>query len=173
MLPLAAAVIARFESLPVALVASIALGAFEEAISWNYPSGNTENVGIFVIILVALLLQRRRAGRVSGTELGGFVAVKEVRRLPQVVRNLPEVRTAYAVGAVLLAFVVLVVPQLLNNSQDILMTFTAIYAIIGISLVILTGWGDSSASGSSPSSGWERARRAACSSPPMPTTSWR
>ena len=140
-LPLAAAVIARFESLPVALVASIALGAFEEAISWNYPSGNTENVGIFIIILVALLLQRRRSGRVSGTELGGFVAVKEVRRLPQVVRNLPEVRTALAVGAVLLAFVVLVVPQLLNNSQDILMTFTAIYAIIGISLVILTGWG--------------------------------
>ena len=140
-LPLAAAVIARFENLPVAVLASVALGAFEEAITWNYPSGNTVDVGIFIIILVALLLQRRRAGRVSGQELGGFVAVKEVRRLPQVVRDLPEVKIALGVGAALLAFVIFVVPQLLNNSQDILMTFTAIYAIIGISLVILTGWG--------------------------------
>ena len=71
-LPLAAAVIARFENLPVAVLASVALGAFEEAITWNYPSGNTVDVGIFIIILVALLLQRRRAGRVSGQELGGF-----------------------------------------------------------------------------------------------------
>jgi ABC-type branched-subunit amino acid transport system ATPase component/ABC-type branched-subunit amino acid transport system permease subunit len=140
-LPLAAAVIARFESLPIAVLASVALGAFEEAITWNYPSGNTVDVGIFIIILVALLLQRRRAGRVSGQEWGGFVAVKEVRRLPDVVRKLPEVKIALGIGAALLAFVVLVMPQLLNNSQDILMTFTAIYAIIGISLVILTGWG--------------------------------
>ncbi len=140
-LPLAAAVIAGFESLPVALLASVALGALEEAITWNYPSGNTVDLAIFIVILVALLLKRRRAARVSGQEWGGFVAVKEVRPLPEVVRNLPEVRTVFAVGALLLAFVIFVVPQLLNPSQDILMTFTAIYAIIGISLVILTGWG--------------------------------
>src|SRR5207302_546761 len=71
--PLAAAVIARMESLPMAVVAALGIGVFQQAVFWNYPRSSTVDVGLFAIILVALLLQRRRVSRVDDAGLGGYV----------------------------------------------------------------------------------------------------
>ena len=138
--PLAAAVIARFESLTVAVVASLAIGVFSNAVYWSYPKSSTVSALLFVVILLALLVQRKRATRVTGDELGGFLAVREPRRLPDAVRRLPELRRAALIVGGILGFVAFVLPQLLSASQVIILTFTAIYAIVGISLVVLSGW---------------------------------
>src|SRR5947208_11815954 len=138
--PLAAAVIARMESLPVAVAAALGIGVFQQAVFWNYPRSSTVDVGLFVIILVALLLQRRRVSRVDDAGLGGYVAVREVRPIPSVLRNLPEVRWGRTGLLAALGAAAVLVPFVLSSGRVILLTYIALYAIIGISLVVLTGW---------------------------------
>ncbi|MBV8162263.1 MAG: ATP-binding cassette domain-containing protein [Acidimicrobiia bacterium] len=138
--PLAAAVIARMESLPVAVAAGLGIGVFQQAVFWNYPRSSTVDVGLFVIILVALLLQRRRVSRVDDAGLGGYVAVREVRPVPAALRDLPEVRWGRTGLLAALAVVAVLVPFALSTSRVILLTDVALYGIIAVSLVVLTGW---------------------------------
>jgi ABC-type branched-subunit amino acid transport system ATPase component/ABC-type branched-subunit amino acid transport system permease subunit len=138
--PLAAAVLARMESLPIAVAAGLGIGVFQQAVFWNYPRSSTVDVGLFAIILVALLLQRRRMSRVDDAGLGGYVALREVRPIPAVLRNLPEVRWGRSVMLAVLAVVAVLVPLVLPNGRVILLTYIALYGIIAVSLVVLTGW---------------------------------
>ncbi|TMM16980.1 MAG: ATP-binding cassette domain-containing protein [Actinobacteria bacterium] len=138
--PLAAAVIARMESLPVAVGASLGIGVFQQAVFWSYPRSSTVDVALFAMVLVALLAQRRRATRTDDSGLGGYVAVKEVRAIPAVLARLPEVRTARLVGWAAIALVAFAVPLVLSQSKLTLATYIAIYGIIAVSLVVLTGW---------------------------------
>jgi ABC-type branched-subunit amino acid transport system ATPase component/ABC-type branched-subunit amino acid transport system permease subunit len=138
--PLAAAVIARMESIPVAFGASVGIAVFEQAVFWSYPQSSTVDVAMFGVIMAALLLQRRHYQRTDDGGLGGFVAVREVRRVPTVLRRLPEVRLTKILLAVALAGIAIGIPFMVTGSRVILLTYTAIYGIIAISLVVLTGW---------------------------------
>ena len=138
--PLTAAVIARMESLKTAFIASLAIGVFQQAVYWSYPRATTVDVGLFVAVLAGLLFQRRRISRTDDAGLGGYVAVREVRRIPDVLRRLPEVRWARRALAVAGVVAVVVVPIGMNDSRRTLLAYVAIFAIIGVSLVVLTGW---------------------------------
>ena len=138
--PLAAAVIARMESLPIAVAAALGIGVFQQALFWNYPRSSTVDFGLFVIILASLLLQRRRVSRTDDAGLGGYVAVREVRPVPAILRNLPEVRWGRTALLAVLAVLVIAVPFGLSSGRVILLTYIALYGIIAISLVALTGW---------------------------------
>jgi ABC-type branched-subunit amino acid transport system ATPase component/ABC-type branched-subunit amino acid transport system permease subunit len=141
LIPLAAAVVARFESLTVAFLASLAIGVAQAAIFWSYSQSSIVDLAVFGIILLAVVLRRGSVGRVGGEDLGGFVALWEPRPLPAQVRRLPEVRAAF-VGAIAIAIlVVAVVPLWLDNSQLTFLSFAAIFVIVASSLVVLTGWG--------------------------------
>jgi ABC-type branched-subunit amino acid transport system ATPase component/ABC-type branched-subunit amino acid transport system permease subunit len=138
--PLAAAVIGGMESLPVAFAASIGIGIAEQAIYWSYPRSSTVDLSLFVLVLVALLVRRRRTARVDGEDAGSTVAVREVRPIPEALRRLPEVRAARIAIALAAAGVLVAVPLLLDNPRLILGAFTLIYAIVAVSLVVLAGW---------------------------------
>src|SRR3954454_4133262 len=103
---------------------------------WNYRESATGEAGLFVIITVALRVQRRRRSRVDDSGLGGYVAVREVRPIPAVLRNLPEVRWGRTGGIVLLSLFAVVVPLSLTHSRVILLTYIAMYGIIAVSLVV-------------------------------------
>ncbi len=138
--PLAAAAVARFESLTVAFVASVAIGIFQQAVFWSYPESHTVDVAMFILVWVALLLQRRRTRRSEDSGLGGYVALREVRPVADIVRKLPEVRIGKSALLVALAVGAVLVPLVLSGPQVTLLTYTAIYGIIAVSLVALTGW---------------------------------
>ncbi|MHB1924697.1 MAG: ABC transporter permease subunit, partial [Acidimicrobiales bacterium] len=138
--PLAAAVIARMESLPVTLAAGIGIGVFQQAVFWNYPRSSTVDLALFLLITAALLLQRKRLSRVDDRGLGGFVSVKEVRPTPRLLSGLPEVQTARLVTWLVAGVLVVIVPLFLNNSKLTLIAYIAIYGILAMSLLILTGW---------------------------------
>jgi ABC-type branched-subunit amino acid transport system ATPase component/ABC-type branched-subunit amino acid transport system permease subunit len=138
--PLAAAVIAGMESIPVAFGASLAIAVFQQAVFWSYPQSSTVDVAMFVLIMAALLFKRRQYQRTDDGGLGDFVAVREVRRIPEVLQRLPEVRLTGAFLALALIGIAVGVPFVLSGSRVILLTYTAIYGIIAISLVVLTGW---------------------------------
>ena len=60
---LAAAIVARMESMPVAFVAAVGLGVVDQLVRWNTTAPALVDVVLLVVILVALLLRRAAAGR--------------------------------------------------------------------------------------------------------------
>lgn len=138
--PLAAAVVARMERLGVAVVAAIGISVMRQVVFWNYPQASTVDVALFVLVLGALLVQRRRGERVSTGGLGAELSTDEVRPVHASLRQLPEVRLARAVAVVVGAVALVGVPAVLNNSRLLFLTNLSVFAILAISLVVLTGW---------------------------------
>jgi len=137
---LAVAVIARFSSLPMALAGGIGLGIAEWTIRWNVRAESIFDVTFLVVILVALLVQRGRMSRAEAGD-GGWDAAGVVRPIPEMLRKLPEVRIPRIVIGVLLALFVVVIPLSASPSSVVLMSFGVVWAMVAVSLVVLTGWG--------------------------------
>ncbi len=136
---LAAAVIARLVNTRTAVVAALLIGVTEQALFYAY-AGSTISDAVFVgVIIVALLVQRPRAARADqGSET--WAAVEEVRAIPAELRSLPEVRRTRVGVAVALVAAVVVFPLVSSDADNTLASVMAIYALVAVSLVILTGW---------------------------------
>jgi ABC-type branched-subunit amino acid transport system ATPase component/ABC-type branched-subunit amino acid transport system permease subunit len=139
--PLTAAVVAQMDNLPLCVITALGIGVFEQGMLWNYPRSTTVDLGLFVVVIVALLLQRRRYTRVAEDTLASGSEATEVRPIPDAIKRLPEVRAARIGAAVALAAVLLVVPIALAQSTLVQWAFFAVYGILAVSLVVLTGWG--------------------------------
>ncbi|HZT64709.1 MAG TPA: ABC transporter permease [Acidimicrobiales bacterium] len=137
---LGAAVIGRFESLPITFGAALLISLAQQVLFFGTGHSGPDFGLVFAVILVALLIQRRRTGRLE-TGASTWQAVEEVRPVPRELRRLPEVRYGrWGLAGLALALGV-VVPFVLTPSRTSLATDILIYAMVGISLVILTGWG--------------------------------
>jgi branched-chain amino acid transport system permease protein len=138
---LAAAVLARMEKLPVAFVAGLVLGMLENAIFWASRRSLIADAGLFFIILAALIFQRRgTVSRADDREASSWSSTREIRPVPRELRQVPLVKWGtkglQIAGLVLL----LLIPLTQNGSRVNLLGVGMIFGIIGISLVILTGW---------------------------------
>ena len=137
---LAAAVLGRFTHLATVVAASVALGVLQQAVSWNVVDNTTApNTALGVVIIVAMLLQRRERDRFEETSVWRTAAT--ARAVPAALRGLAEVRGAKAVIAAAGAVAVYCLPRLLGV-QDLLRASTLLlFGIVGLSLVVLSGWG--------------------------------
>ena len=140
LVPLTAAVIGRMERVGVTVAAALGIGVFQQIVLWNYPRSSTVDLALFGFVVVALLVQRRRSRRVDDGDLGGYVAVAEVRPVPGALARLPEVRGVRTVGLAVVALFAVGVPLLASESTTTLATYIVINGVIAISLVVLTGW---------------------------------
>jgi branched-chain amino acid transport system permease protein len=137
---LAALVIGGMVDLTAVAVAAIALGLLETGIAWNASSPSLTDPIVAGVIGVALLLRRRGAGRTSLDAVSTWQVAEEVRPIPARIARLPEVRLVRW-GGMLVAFgVVLWLPTALRPSQSLLASSIGIYALVGLSLLVLTGW---------------------------------
>jgi branched-chain amino acid transport system permease protein len=139
---LGAAVIGRMERMPTVVLAAIGLGIVDQAAVFHY--NNVEIMSIAIraaIIAIALLLQRAdTVGRLTSSATSTWQATREVKRIPAELRNQPAVRAAlWGVAGLFLAGLV-AIPLLLPEDKVKLAGTIGIYAIIGLSLVVLTGW---------------------------------
>ena len=138
---LAAAVIGRMENLAVIFAASCGIGVVEVAILWNKGSGTLIDPALFVIVLGALLLQRRnRESPVVDQALSTWTHAATVRPVPRELASLPEVRWVFRGLRVLFVVALLAVPAFLDERYTNLAAAVVIYSIIAVSLVLLTGW---------------------------------
>jgi branched-chain amino acid transport system permease protein len=137
---LAAAVIGRMESLPRTVAAAVLIGVFDAGATWTYANTTYVDATLVVVIIVALLFQRRSRLRTTEAERSTWRAVAAVRPIPRPLANLAEVR--WTVRGLKVAFVALVatLPLILSDSQTYLASLIVIYAIVGLSLLVLTGW---------------------------------
>ena len=131
---LTAAVLARMTSLPKAALAAIGLGVLQQSVFWTTGRAGQIDVAYLVVILVALPLQRDRSTRAETGALSSWVRAGDVLFVLEVVwaRRLLYVGALVAV----LAFRASVSVEQLS----LLGTVTAVYALVALSLVVLTGW---------------------------------
>ena len=142
LLALGAVVIGRMERFGIIAAAAIALGILDKAITYQPDHNAAFNDGVlFLVILGALLLTRRPSpGRVGADQVSTWQAAREVRPIPRELKGLPEVRMArWALLGAVAAFLV-TLPLWLDESRINLAAVIVIFGIIGVSLVVLTGW---------------------------------
>jgi branched-chain amino acid transport system permease protein len=137
---LAAAVIARMESLPTALAAGLAIGVVDQATFYGTRNGTLSNAIMLPIILGALFLQRRAMSRAVDTGLSTWQTVKEFRPIPVQLNHVREVAVARLLGWLVVAGLLLGLPYMLGPLRYSKGSLILIYAIVGLSVVILTGW---------------------------------
>ncbi|MGI9577430.1 MAG: ABC transporter permease subunit, partial [Microthrixaceae bacterium] len=136
---LAAAVIARMESLPVACAAAIVLGSVDQVVRWNTTTPALTEVVLLGIILAALLLRRSGDSR-AADGASAWQDTGAATPLDPQLRALPAVRVARAVGGVLLVGAVVLIPLVLSETDLFTLSVAGIWAIVAVSLVVLTGW---------------------------------
>jgi ABC-type branched-subunit amino acid transport system ATPase component/ABC-type branched-subunit amino acid transport system permease subunit len=138
---LTAAVIGRMERFGVMFVAACALGAVETVIIWNTGSATLVDPVMFVIVIGALLLQRRsKESRVDDQAVSSWADSAAVRPIPRELASLPEVRWGLRGVRLIIAAALIALPFVLDTRDTNLAAAVAIYAVVAISLVILTGW---------------------------------
>jgi branched-chain amino acid transport system permease protein len=139
---LGAAVIGRMERIPTVVLASIGLGIVDRASFFHYNSNASVGTAIIAgIIAIALLCQRADTiSRLASSATSTWTATREIKRVPAELRKEKAVRNAYiALGVVIVLFLALI-PRLFTEDKIKLSGTIGIYALIGLSLVVLTGW---------------------------------
>ena len=137
---LAVAVIARFQSLPMALAAGIGLGIAEWTIRWNVQAESIFDVTFLVVILATLLLRKEKASRAETGE-SSWDSAGVLKPIPSELRDVPEVRWVRRGLAAVVAAVTIFVPLTLSPSTVTTLSFALVWGLVAMSLVVLTGWG--------------------------------
>ncbi|MFL6206266.1 MAG: ABC transporter permease [Acidimicrobiales bacterium] len=137
---LAAAVIARFQSLPAALAAGIGLGIAEWTIRWNVTAESIFDVTFLVVILGTLLLRKVNVTRAETGE-SSWDSAGVLKPVPRQLRDVAEVKWARRGIAVLAGLIAVLAPLAMTPSTVTTLTFAVVWCLVGISLVVLTGWG--------------------------------
>lgn len=136
---LVVAVIARMASLPLASAAGVIVAVLLQSIVFSYGSNVMLNVVLFGILAATLLLQ---TGRLPPelAQASSWRAAREVRPVPRELNSLAIVRNARIGVAAIIAVGVLGLPWALSGVQTSLASVALIYAMIGLSLLVVTGW---------------------------------
>ncbi|MHB8464694.1 MAG: ABC transporter permease subunit [Acidimicrobiales bacterium] len=139
LLALVGAVLARMTSLPRALAGGLFVGVVESLMNWNYPRSGPTDLVLFGVLLVALLFQHREPSR--RRDAGGYAAVQPWRNLPPQVGALPSVRRIRPALVLVCALVAVgLTPVITNRSASVLIGVIC-FALIGVSIVLITGVG--------------------------------
>jgi ABC-type branched-subunit amino acid transport system permease subunit len=137
---LAAAVLARMNSLVGAVAAGIGIGVLEQIVLWNVDKPSMVDLVFLVVILAGLLLQRHRLSRADDGDTAAWSLSGTVKAIPHQLRGLPEVRAARIGLPLLLAAVAIVLPHLYVSGTVILFSSALVWVMVAVSLVLLSGW---------------------------------
>lgn len=137
---LAAFVLAGTVSLRLAFVAAVATGVFQQGLLWSFGNGNLLDVLLLLVMVVVLLLRRRRGGSRVDASDGAWQAAREVRPVPPELAGLPDVRRLRIRVAIVVGVLALVYPFVMPTGGVADGSLALIEAMIGLSLLTLTGW---------------------------------
>jgi branched-chain amino acid transport system permease protein len=137
---LAAALVARMENVGLALLTGLGIGLVYEG---SILAGGTDDYTaalVLVLVLGVLLFQRRSRSRAVEGNASNWQTVAAFRPIPVELRSLPEVVRLKAIGLAAAAAVAIVLPFVVSAGDMNHLTLLPIYGIVGVSLVVLTGW---------------------------------
>ena len=136
---LAALLIGRFTNLPVVAGAAVALGTLEIGVRWHAVSTAAVDPVLAAVIIGALLLRRRQAGR-DASEVSSWRASEDVRPVPRQILALPSVRALQAGAMAIVVAMAVALPLVLSIDQTLKAGALLVYMLLGCSIVVLTGW---------------------------------
>jgi ABC-type branched-subunit amino acid transport system ATPase component/ABC-type branched-subunit amino acid transport system permease subunit len=136
---LAAALIARMVSFPRALAAGVAIGVVEAVVKYNTPTQAGVFDGLlFVVVLITTWLISRNADR---DDDASFSFAPRSKPIPERLRAIWWVRMLPRLAGALALIVAVVVPLVITTpSRQFLYANVLLFALIALSLVVLTGW---------------------------------
>jgi len=137
---LAAAVVARFENIGLALLTGLGVGLLIAGSVSKYGDYSNSNGLMLAVILVGMLLQRRSRSRAVDQNASSWQTVANFRPIPLELRAVPEVVRARVIGIVALLGIAIALPYVVSTNYIFQLQLLPIYGIVGVSLVVLTGW---------------------------------
>jgi branched-chain amino acid transport system permease protein len=139
LLPLAAAILAKMRSLPIAFFGALGLELAVRVAEVGTHNPSMTRIGVVAVLAVGLFAQRKiLATRID--EGTSWRAVKEVRAMPREMMRVGGLRRARIAILVGLGVLVVALPLIASTSTVNSFTQVWVYALIGLSLIILTGW---------------------------------
>ena len=143
MVTLGAAAFGAFVSLPHALAGGLVIGLVSQLVSATTSNASMAELAVFSLIMVIVLVRGRAIGRVFETS-GAAVDDVPVTRVAPALRASRLVRHHRAWLAAVALTVGLIWPQLpyFNTAgNSFLLTLVLIFAVVGVGLTMLLGWG--------------------------------
>ena len=135
---LTAALIGAMVNLTVAFIAGIGMGVFLELLEWNIPSPAKQQLIIFVVVMVVLLVRvgaLRKGARTGERSTWQHGAATTMRAGVDQLR-----RRVSATGIWLTIGLAILLPFILSVGNNLLFSQICIFAVIALSLTMLTGW---------------------------------
>ncbi len=140
---LTAAVVGKLTDLKTVLATSVVLGILQQGIIWNTDSpmrGNALMAAVCAgVILLALVARRQTYSRIEN--LRETLSMGETRPIPPELRDHREVRVAKIILVLLFAGFLYMIPSWFGIVTILRVSSLFVYAMVMISLVVLTGWG--------------------------------
>ncbi len=137
LLALTAALVGAMVSLTAAFVAAIAVGVIQEILVWNLSSTAQVDLVLFAIVMAVLLVRiaALQTGPRRDERSTWFENARGQRRTESPLR-----RRVGVVGVMLAVVVAALLPLVLSTGNSFLLSQVCIYAVIALSLTVLTGW---------------------------------
>jgi ABC-type branched-subunit amino acid transport system ATPase component/ABC-type branched-subunit amino acid transport system permease subunit len=143
MMTLGAAAFGAFTSLPGALAGGLLLALVGQIVSAETSSATTSLLWVFVTILVIVFVRGKAIARVFEVS-GAAVEELPVTRVPASLRHRALIRHQRVWVGLLALGALAVLPKLPyfdTTGDQFLLTLVLIYALLGVCLTILLGWG--------------------------------
>ena len=137
LLALTAALVGAMVSLTAAFLAAIAVGVIQEILVWNLSSTAQVDLVLFIIVMVVLLV--RIAALQTGPRRDDRSTWFENAR-GQLRTESPLRRRVGGIGVVLSVVGAALLPLVVSTGNSFLLSQVCIYAVIALSLTVLTGW---------------------------------
>src|SRR5947207_254259 len=143
MVTLGAAAFGAFVSLPLALAGGVLLGLASQLVSATTSNAAMAELAVFILIMAIVLVRGRAIGKVFETS-GAAVEDVPVTRIATSLRNSRLVRhhrAWLAIGALAIGLIWPQLPYFKTAGNSFLLTLVLIFAVVGVGLTMLLGWG--------------------------------
>jgi ABC-type branched-subunit amino acid transport system ATPase component/ABC-type branched-subunit amino acid transport system permease subunit len=137
---LGAAMLGGLSSIWGSFLGGIAIGVCEALVVWNYPVGGLLELVLAIVILVSMLLKPSLGRTRQAREGADWTLTHAIRPLPPSTARLPIVRFAKAAVLFLVLLLAVLAPFFVKPSLETTLSTIAITALVGLSLVVLTGF---------------------------------
>ena len=139
---LAALVLGGLTDIGAVTASAVSLGLLEAGVVWNHPRSPGLIAPVYAVVIVVCLLVRHSEPirRVAADHISTWRLAEDARSLPASVASLRQVRAVRWLIAAAATGFLLFLPQLLGAGSREKATAVVVFAIVTISLVVLTGW---------------------------------
>jgi branched-chain amino acid transport system permease protein len=138
---LAALALGNFTELPVIAASAVALGILEQGVAWDEPSNPALGLAVLAGVVFAAILVRQLLARRTDRQAEPTLALAaSARDLPESARDLTEIKVGVPAAGLVAFAAVATLPLWMGAGELIRASSLVVLAIVGCSIVVLTGW---------------------------------